>query len=158
MTKRCGDCQLCCTLIPVKELKKPGNSVCEHQCASGCGIYTDRPQECRTYQCLWRSEEEFPDEYRPDRIDCVIDLHETSIGLAVFCHQMREGQWQEENIYGLLIRIAKYNDCWICAVYGDKVAMAFPEWASEQQKTFDAEIAKGKTELDFYGEIIHKDE
>ena len=37
MTRRCGDCQLCCTIVPVPEIGKPGLVRCRYQkFAKGC--------------------------------------------------------------------------------------------------------------------------
>jgi hypothetical protein len=38
--RRCGDCQLCCKLLPTREVNKPANTRCQHQRAhKGCAIY-----------------------------------------------------------------------------------------------------------------------
>ena len=56
MTERkCGSCSLCCKLLAVTELDKPLGKWCEH-CKpgrGGCGIYDNRPESCREYECHW---------------------------------------------------------------------------------------------------------
>jgi hypothetical protein len=37
----------------VHELGKGTYEPCGHLCASGCGIYPDRPGSCRTFVCEW---------------------------------------------------------------------------------------------------------
>lgn len=53
--------------MAVYALAKPGWARCEHQCAEGCGIYPERPEECRSFECGWLagflSESE---QHRPD--------------------------------------------------------------------------------------------
>ena len=55
--RRCGTCTLCCKVMTVEELSKPNGQWCPH-CVKGrgCAIYSDRPNECRRFQCgylLW---------------------------------------------------------------------------------------------------------
>ena len=38
--RRCGDCQLCCKLLPVRELSKGASERCRHQrVGKGCTVY-----------------------------------------------------------------------------------------------------------------------
>ena len=100
MTRRCGDCQLCCKLLPVRErdddatvqamaaagmaqpdfagmvpsFDKPANTRCQHQRhAKGCAIYPRRPLACRLWSCRWLSESDTADQHRPDHSHVVID-------------------------------------------------------------------------------------
>jgi len=40
-------------VIAVHELDKRAYEPCTHLCASGCGIYAERPASCRTFECQW---------------------------------------------------------------------------------------------------------
>jgi hypothetical protein len=66
-TKRqCGDCQLCCRLLPTAEINKPANERCPHQKSyCGCTIYPRRPLSCQL---------DMGDQPRPDRSHIVIDM------------------------------------------------------------------------------------
>jgi hypothetical protein len=66
--RECGDCTLCCIVpaIDKPEMQKLPSSVCGHCNGSGCAIYQERPQTCRTYYCGWRWSDIFPDDWRPD--------------------------------------------------------------------------------------------
>jgi hypothetical protein len=70
--RRCGNCTLCCKLLPTRW--KKANTRCEHQRHTGCAIYAQRPVECQLFSCRWLSA---PDEMagmrRPDRSHYVID-------------------------------------------------------------------------------------
>src|SRR5690349_5224538 len=72
-SRRCGDCQLCCKLIPVEEFGKRANQRCRHQKASkGCSIYAQRPLSCALWNCRWLVDsDELP---RPDRAHYVLDM------------------------------------------------------------------------------------
>lgn len=68
----------------IKELGKPNYKDCAHCIPKkGCGIYQDRPEECREFNCLWLGGI-LPRDYRPDVLGvmfCVEDgylmLYET---------------------------------------------------------------------------------
>jgi len=73
--RQCGDCQLCCKLLPVLELSKLANTRCQHQSAGkGCRVYGQRemPASCRLWSCRWLNGDA-GDVRRPDRTHYVID-------------------------------------------------------------------------------------
>ena len=73
--RKCGDCQLCCKLLPTKEIGKVANTRCEHQrTGKGCMIYDRRPFSCSSWSCRWLLEDDTADLSRPDRSHYVIDL------------------------------------------------------------------------------------
>jgi hypothetical protein len=80
--RQCGECNLCCKLLPVQNLH-PANQWCQHAVKGhGCGIYPDRPVACRAFACMWLSGEELPDELkRPDKAHYVIDEAADIIGV-----------------------------------------------------------------------------
>ena len=68
----CGGCTACCTTHEIRALAKPPGHWCPHcQPGQGCGIYAERPEECRTYGCLWLAGYG-PDRIRPDRSRVVL--------------------------------------------------------------------------------------
>jgi hypothetical protein len=74
-TRRCGDCSLCCKLLPNVALDKRAGTPCAHQRhGKGCTIYPKRPQECVHWSCRWLAGgEETAGMRRPDRSHYVID-------------------------------------------------------------------------------------
>lgn len=73
--RKCGDCQLCCKLLPVAELSKPSGSRCKHQKHhKGCGVYATRPLECQIWQCAWLAGIDGGLLSRPDRTHYIIDV------------------------------------------------------------------------------------
>jgi hypothetical protein len=80
MTRACGDCQLCCKLMPLPELRKGANTRCQHQRrGKGCMIYRRRPQPCALWSCRWLTGMDTHDQQRPDRSHVVIDMIPDSI-------------------------------------------------------------------------------
>lgn len=72
--RKCGDCQLCCRLLPTAEIAKPENERCPHQCRTGCHIYAGRPMSCRLWSCRWLVDDDMADQPRPDRSHIVVDM------------------------------------------------------------------------------------
>ena len=78
MTRRCGDCQLCCKLVPVKSLGKTAGRRCRYQKAGkGCTVHarleTVSPS-CRYWNCRWLVNDDTGAMSRPDRAHYVIDI------------------------------------------------------------------------------------
>lgn len=76
MTRKCGNCTLCCKLLPVRALRKPANQRCAFQQHKGCRVYRSdhMPSECRLWNCRWLSNDDTADLSRPDRVHYVIDI------------------------------------------------------------------------------------
>lgn len=75
MNRQCGDCTLCCKLLPVRELKKLAGARCAHQRhGKGCAIYGRHPPSCALWSCVWLSGRDAADLRRPDRSHYVIDI------------------------------------------------------------------------------------
>lgn len=84
--RQCGDCQLCCELLAVKErghlpsgkpyaFHKPALQRCGNQCETGCAIYDEDflPISCRAFECEWLLGK-FRESDRPDRSGVVVTL------------------------------------------------------------------------------------
>lgn len=90
--RHCGECQLCCRLLPVSPLFKPAGVKCSHQRHSrGCDLYGDRyrrPPLCASWGCLWLVGG-FPGR-RPDRSGFFIDgsRHFVALGADPTCKSL----------------------------------------------------------------------
>lgn len=73
--RQCGDCNACCHVSGVRELRLRAFHVCPHVRdlpeIPGCRIYERRPDSCRFYKCLWLYDEQITDEYKPNRCGVV---------------------------------------------------------------------------------------
>lgn len=74
--RRCGDCQLCCKLLPMQEFSKPAGKRCQYQRhGKGCSIYANKPPACTVWNCRWLGEADGTrDLRRPDRAGYVLDI------------------------------------------------------------------------------------
>ena len=74
--RQCGDCGLCCKLVGIGELCKPVHQWCPHWSKNKqCDIYESRPEECRTFACLWLAGE-LPERLSPRKTRVVAMRHE----------------------------------------------------------------------------------
>lgn len=74
--RACGDCQLCCKLVPVASLDKAAGTRCQHQrVGKGCAVYHHAPMpiECDIWSCKWLLGGDTAGMQRPDRVHYVID-------------------------------------------------------------------------------------
>lgn len=45
---------MCCKLLGIGELEKPRDIWCTHcDIGKGCKIYSERPESCKVFRCLW---------------------------------------------------------------------------------------------------------
>lgn len=85
LTRTCGACRACCTVLGEPSLGLDAYEQCPHevpegwilidsihQGGRGCARYSKRPQECRDYRCLWK-QGLLAESERPDRIGIVVD-------------------------------------------------------------------------------------
>lgn len=78
--RKCGNCQLCCTLLPVKSLGKGSGQHCRYETnGAGCSVYRRLERvspECKLWSCRWLVDPAvaaFPIG-RPDRVHYVLDM------------------------------------------------------------------------------------
>lgn len=70
--RTCGSCQLCCSLVPVREIGKSAGQRCRYQrFGKGCSIYAKRPRACQLWSCMWLLGAPLR---RPDRSHYVVDV------------------------------------------------------------------------------------
>jgi hypothetical protein len=87
--RTCGECSLCCKLVPVRELRKPANHRCQHQRRTGCAIYERRPMSCAVWTCRWLAGDDTAELRRPDRSHYVIDLVPDFVELEQEGHRLK---------------------------------------------------------------------
>lgn len=68
----CGDCTLCCLLLPVPEIKKPANILCKY-CDGQCSIYDRRPEECKLFNCVYKQMDKAFINLRPDKCKVIFE-------------------------------------------------------------------------------------
>ncbi len=104
LTRDCGDCNVCCTLMPVPQLDKPSGVDCKHwdgkREGGGCTVYETRPEVCREWACIWRSGSNLlePGD-RPDKLGIMLDTMRQVPGKpiveAILVYQTEPGGFQK---------------------------------------------------------------
>lgn len=94
---------MCCKLLDVVALAKPAGTWCAH-CAPGrgCGIYADRPGECRTFQCGWLVDPALGEEWRPSHSRVMLVSEAGSNRLAAHVDPARPDAWRRPHIHTAL--------------------------------------------------------
>lgn len=115
MTRACDGCTACCKSLSIRELDKPPGSWCPHcKIGKGCAVYHVRPEECRSFRCVWLVDEVgiFKEEHRPDRGKVVFDIQSVPNhpGVAVLClHEMNPGSADRKWVGELTADILRRN-------------------------------------------------
>jgi hypothetical protein len=94
--RTCGDCTLCCRLLPVNsdglrdfkaprvEVHKAAGERCRFQRhGKGCSVYAGRPVACELWSCRWLVDDEAAGLSRPDRSHYVVDVMPDQIIITV---------------------------------------------------------------------------
>jgi hypothetical protein len=122
--RHCGDCQLCCKLLPVVEVDKKANQRCRHQKVhKGCQVY-DKPAMppcCKMWNCRWLVNDRTEALRRPDRAGYVIDILPDFVGvrsdvdgdvinlpvLQIWVDPARPGDWRkDDDLMRYIFRVA----------------------------------------------------
>jgi len=115
----CGGCRACCIAMGVKELGKETWEPCKHLSATGCAIYSDRPNSCEGFYCSYLSGDTPADlKYRPDNLGILICMEwgQTVDGLTgspiVVCYEIHPGAFAANSwVKPLADRIARQHEC-----------------------------------------------
>lgn len=109
MTRKCGDCSVCCTVLGVPELKKEAGEACSN-CKPGwkaCKIYKDRPESCSSFECMWL-EGHFANADKPDKIGVVLQADEhPEFGYIVTVHERKRGDAKKGRAAALVEKLAR---------------------------------------------------
>ncbi|MFN3670203.1 MAG: YkgJ family cysteine cluster protein [Brevundimonas sp.] len=105
--KSCGECGLCCKLMGVAALAKPAGRWCRHFSKTrGCGVYEDRPADCRVFNCLWLLTDALDERWKPATAGFVLHSEQAGAQLVVECDASRPHDWRREPYQSTLRRWA----------------------------------------------------
>jgi hypothetical protein len=103
----CGTCTLCCKVYDVPAVEKLAGTWCRHcQPGRGCGIHATRPDHCRSFHCLWMTQEWLGPEWKPERSKMVLSMDPVTRFLLVQVDPGAATAWRREPYYGQLKRWA----------------------------------------------------
>ena len=99
--RECGQCTLCCKVLPIKELGKPHDQWCQHcDVGRGCRIYDQRPSVCRGFYCDYRTQALVGEHWFPARSKMVLFSEPDGNRLAIYVDSSRSNAWREQPYYG----------------------------------------------------------
>jgi hypothetical protein len=98
--RSCGTCTLCCKVVAVEEIAKPGGSWCRH-CIPGkaCTVYDSRYPSCRSFYCLWMTEGSLGPEWKPDRARFALVRTESGRHLTACVDPGAPSAWRRSPYY-----------------------------------------------------------
>lgn len=130
MGKACGSCSACCKLLYVRELDKPACVWCEHALpGKGCGVYETRWEVCRTFKCSWLRDDNFPDNWRPDKSGFIVrEMGNNTLRIDV--EPTKPDAWRRKPFYAQIKQwsadaLAKRGA--VVVTIGDRTTVVFPE-------------------------------
>lgn len=58
VNRTCGDCNVCCEVLEIPELKLPMYQKCDHMVEGKCELFNkpERPKVCKAWYCFWLAE------------------------------------------------------------------------------------------------------
>lgn len=95
--KSCGSCTLCCKVLGITALQKPEGKWCQH-CTPGvgCRMYEQRPDECRSFFCLWLVDPGLGPEWKPERSKFVLTASAEGNRMDIHCDPGYPHAWRRE--------------------------------------------------------------
>ena len=106
--RSCDGCTLCCKVMEVKAIAKPGGKWCPHcKTGAGCGIYETRPLACATYVCGYLTLPELGPEWKPALSRLIVPSMVTDGSIIVRVDPARPDAWRRQPYYGELQKWAR---------------------------------------------------
>ena len=98
--RECGECSLCCKLMGIATIDKPAGKWCPHCKADrGCGIYEQRPQECRNFVCGWLRGPQLDERWKPSFCKFVLANDDDNTHMKIVVDPARPDAWKKEPYY-----------------------------------------------------------
>lgn len=106
--RSCEGCTLCCKLMAVEPLNKPRAVWCAHcDQKSGCRIYAERPEACRTFYCGYRRLAQIDERWYPAKAKLLVNYESASKRISVHVDPARAEAWRAEPFHSTLQRWAR---------------------------------------------------
>jgi hypothetical protein len=101
--RECGTCTMCCKVYKIEALGKPEGVWCSHcVIGSSCRIYPDRPDDCRQFFCLWRTDASLPDAWKPNTCKLTVTQYPKNGFIYVQVDASTPQAWRREPYFSTL--------------------------------------------------------
>lgn len=128
--RECGDCTLCCLLLPVPGVKVGVNTNCKF-CTDKCSIHDNRPNICSTFDCEWLLKDEMSEDLKPNKCNVIFE-HINDYSVLCLVHFNDLDAWKREPVKSHIKKLNK-----------DGISVAISSYTSEPNKFM---LADGHTE------------
>jgi hypothetical protein len=100
-TRVCGSCTMCCKVYDVPEVDSLAGQWCRN-CAPGrgCVAWETRPDQCRKFECLWRTQEWLGPEWKPETAKMIFTIDPTGRFLQFQVDPGAPNAWKRQPYYG----------------------------------------------------------
>jgi hypothetical protein len=83
--------------LGITALQKPNGTWCKHcNPGVGCRIYSERPDECRTFVCSWLANPGFAPEWKPDHCRMVVTYNPGENEIVITCDPGYPDVWRRK--------------------------------------------------------------
>lgn len=107
-SRSCDGCTICCKVMRVDSLGKPGGTWCKNcKIGEGCGIHEERPPECRAFFCGYLSYPAFDEQWKPSVAHLLVRMDAVSGWIGIHVDPQRPDAWRREPYYSGLKEMAK---------------------------------------------------
>jgi hypothetical protein len=95
--------------MAIEELAKPAGAWCPHcKPGKGCQIYADRPMECRNFNCLWLTDDQLGQHWKPSRSRLVLTTSDD--GIEIRCDPGFPEAWRKEPFRSEIQKLAEAGE------------------------------------------------
>ena len=126
----CDGCTLCCKVLEIPALSKPGGTWCVHcKAGVGCGVYEQRPGACAEFECGYIVGFT-PDNWKPDKCKMVVVFEAGANRLVVHVDPGLPNAWRKEPFYGQIKKwamAAQRREGSVVVAVDDRMTVVFPE-------------------------------
>jgi hypothetical protein len=94
MERICGKCTLCCRILGIEAIGKAAGEWCRHcDIGRGCNIHDERPQSCRDFDCLYKTDPALPEAWSPVLSHLLLRMDHGGGRLMVFVDPVYPDAW-----------------------------------------------------------------
>jgi len=93
----------------------------------GCSIYEQRPHACRAFECLWLTNHELPDYWKPDRSKMIVAGDETGTLISIIVDSGHDDAWTNQPFYDDIKAIAAQRRWRVQVLTASHGWVIFPE-------------------------------
>ena len=114
--------------MAIEALSKPAAAWCDHcEPNRGCRIYSSRPGECRSFDCLWLKDTRLGDDWKPSVSRLVLTTSED--GIEIRCDPDHPRAWRGEPYRGDIEKLAisgEQHDVTVLVIVGEDMTLVTP--------------------------------